>query len=124
MQVVVSEQYEVPWREWLGGAVAPTLDAEASDMAAIQMVLRSLHRNCNTRAAPISVTGLPRCVNIIENIKQGQLQLVPCVPKSSKIFRTSTHPDRVAVHVHENVVSAAVTCVEEQGWFYRAEERT
>ena len=102
---------EVPWREWLGGVVAHTLDREASDIAAITMVLRSFHCRGDAAAAPISVSFQPTvgtktvAVFVTKDIKQGELELFPCAPRASKISKTSSHPDRVAIHVHQKYVN-------------------
>ena len=117
---VQKDRCEVPWREWLGGVVAPTLDREASDIAAITLVLRSLHCKGNADAAPVSVSYGPsdnsRRVTVTNTIKKGQLELFPCAPKSTKISKTSTHPDRVAFHVQQICEHAAVAaCASKRG---------
>ena len=46
----------VPWKEWLRGRVAQTLDDKAAHMAAIQLVLHSLHTRGRINDAPIDVS--------------------------------------------------------------------
>ena len=111
---------EVPWREWLGSAAAQSLDSDASDMAAITMVLRSLHRKGLAAAAPVSVScarategtehshGKAYRVTVTKAIKKGELEIFPCAPKSAKVVKISSHPDRVPIHVKQIYEDAAV----------------
>ena len=83
-------------------------------------MLRSLHCKGNADAAPVSVTCGPsdhsRRVTVTTTIKKGQLELFPCAPKSSRISKTSTHPDRVAFHVQQICEHAAVAaCASKRG---------
>ena len=46
----------VPWKQWLGGRAAQTLPEKATHMAAILMVLYSLHTRGRIEMAPIDVS--------------------------------------------------------------------
>ena len=100
-------RFEAPWKEWMAGAVAHTLDRELSDIAAINVVLRSLNCKGDAGAAPVSVScGLcdnSRQVTVTQDIQPGELQLFPCAPKSARISKTSCHPDRVTIRVQQTV---------------------
>ena len=45
----------VPWREWLGGRVAKSLDETSTHIAAIKLVLHSLHARGRIEKAKIDV---------------------------------------------------------------------
>ena len=95
----------VPWKEWVGGRAAQTLPEKATHMAAIPMVLYSLHTRGRIENAPIDVsidlTKHRKVVKASEDLPAGALALPPCVPKSSSVFDTSTHPNRVPIIVTE-----------------------
>ena len=46
----------VPWREWFGGRVAKTLDESSTHIAAIKLVLHSLHTRGSIEKATIDVS--------------------------------------------------------------------
>ena len=95
----------IPWKEWCEGAIAQTMDRKASDIAAITMVLRSLHCKGKASQAPVLATWCDetrsRTASVSDDIDVGALELFPCVPKSGRIHKTSTHPDRVAIEVEQ-----------------------
>jgi hypothetical protein len=95
----------IPWREWMSSAAAQDLDVEAADMAAVTLVLRSLHCKGRVEDQPIEVSldlqsGL-KAVKVTEDIEEGRLEIPPCAPKSGKIWATSVHPFRVAIRVRD-----------------------
>lgn len=102
----------IPMEGVVAGQLAPTLDIEAGDVAAITTVLVSLHHKRRASvASPISVVQYPpdktERVITTADVTAGQLELAPCTPKSSsRIFKTSSHPERVAVHAYTPAVAA------------------
>ena len=95
----------VPWKEWLGGRAAQTFPEKATHMAAILMVLYSLHTRGRIEMAPIDVsidlTKHRKVVNASEDLPAGALALAPCVPKTSSVLDKSVHPHRVPIAVTE-----------------------
>ena len=95
----------IPWREWMSSAAAQDLDMAAADMAAVTLVLRSLHCKGRLEDQPIEVSldlqsGL-KAVKVTKDIEEGRLEIPPCAPKSGKIWATSVHPFRVAIRVRD-----------------------
>ena len=80
----------VPWKEWLGGRAAQTFPEKATHMAAILMVLHSLHTRGRIEMAPIDVnidlTKHRKVVKASEDLPVGALALPPCVPRTSRPF--------------------------------------
>ena len=114
VKVTIAKQVHrviVPWREWLTGAVAKTMDDEQSHMAAIQLVLKSLHVCGGAEAASIDVCievgSGRRLVTASADLAPGSLVLPPCVPKTAKAYNKSLHPQRVAIVVTEKTGVAA-----------------
>ena len=101
----------VPWAEWLTGAVAKTMDDEQSHMAAIQLVLKSLHVRGGAETASIDVSidvgASRRLVTASADLAPGSLVIPPCVPKTAKAYKNSVHPQRVAIVVTEKSAVAA-----------------
>ena len=101
----------IPWTEWLTGAVAKTMDDEQSHMAAIQLVLKSLHVRGGVETASIDVSidvgSNRRLVTASADLAPGSLVLPPCVPKTARAYKTSVHPQRVAIVVTEKSAVAA-----------------
>ena len=95
----------VPWKQWLGGRAAQTLPEKATHMAAILMVLYSLHTRGRIEMAPIDVNiGLTKHRKVVtasEDLPAGALALAPCVPKTSSVLDKSVHPRRVPIVVTE-----------------------
>ncbi len=93
----------VPWQEWLRSEVAQGLDRDTNAIAAITMVLRSLHYHGKVDDQAVTVVlDLESKVKITKagaDLQPGDLQLPPCIPASGKIHTTSTHPYRVAINV-------------------------
>lgn len=95
---------KLPWKEWLNSAVAKQLDAVDADMAAITHVLHGLHVHEALLSAPLDVLqkeGADRTlrVKVTKDVGAEELWLPPCVPKSSKVFAQSSHPQRVPIVV-------------------------
>ena len=78
---------------------------KAAHIAAIQVVLHSLHVRGRVDEAPIDVSidlnSKRKVVKASEDLPAGALALPPCVPKSSSVFDKSTHPHRVPIVVIE-----------------------
>ena len=74
-------------------------------MAAIQLVLHSLHTRGRVDAAPIDVSidlnSKRKVVKASEDLSEGSLALPPCVPHASRVHDKSTHPHRVPIVVIE-----------------------
>ena len=108
----------LPWGEWLRGRVAQDLDQDATYMAAISLVLNSLHTRGSVAMAQTDVSldlGKNRkIVTASEDLRPFTLALPPCVPKAAKVYTTSVHPHRVPI-----VVTEASSAVAEQ---YRSRE--
>ena len=72
-------------------------------MAAIQLVLHSLHTRGRVHEAPIEVsidlTTKRKVVRASEHLATGALALPPCVPHASRVYDKSIHPHRVAIVV-------------------------
>ena len=103
----------VPWKEWLRGRVAQTLDDKATHMAAIQLVLHSLRSRGRIDDAPIDVsidlTTKRKVVKSSEDLPKGTVALPPCVPHTSRVYDKSTHPHRVPIVVTEKSAVADAT---------------
>jgi hypothetical protein len=93
----------IPWKQWLTSSVAQDLDAVASDMAAITLVLRSLHCQGHVETQAIEVSydleSRLKTVTATSDLEPDTLELPPCVPKSGKVYTTSVHPLRVPIRV-------------------------
>ena len=74
-------------------------------MAAIQLVLYSLHARGRIDQAPLDVsidlTKNRKVVKASEDLPAGALALAPCVPKTSSVLDKSVHPHRVPIVVTE-----------------------
>ena len=95
----------VPWKEWLPGRVAQQLCDKASHMAAIQLVLNSLHTRGRIDEEPLDVSidlnSKRKVVKSSEDLPKGTVALPPCVPHTSRVYDKSTHPHRVPIAVTE-----------------------
>ena len=82
-----------------------TCAEKATHIAAIQLVLSSLHTRGRVDAAPIDVSidlnSKRKAAKASEFLPTGALALPPCVPKSSSVLDKSTHPHRVPIQVIE-----------------------
>ena len=99
----------VPWRDWQSLDLRSALGAPEADMAAALLVLRMLHTAELTAPIQIMYDPVAKTVRVIakEDIPERSLELPPCVPKASKIFKESTHPRRVEIGVvHQTAASA------------------
>ena len=78
---------------------------KATHMAAILMVLHSLHTRGRIEMAPIDVsiglTNHRKVVKASEDLPAGALALAPCVLKTSSVLDKSVHPHRVPIVVTE-----------------------
>ena len=74
-------------------------------MAAIQLVLHSLHTRGRIDDAPIDVsidlTTKRKVVKAADDLPKGTVALPPCVPHTSRVHDKSTHPHRVPIVVTE-----------------------
>ena len=81
------------------------LPKKATRMAAIPMVLYSLHSRGRIEMAPIDVsidlTTNRKVVSASEDLPVGALALPPCVPKTSSVLDKSDHPHGVPIVVTE-----------------------
>ena len=95
----------VPWKEWLPGRVAQQLCDKASHIAAIQLVLNSLHTRGRIDEEPLDVSidlnSKRKVVKASEDLPKGTVALPPCVPHASRVYDKSTHPHRVPIAVIE-----------------------
>ena len=95
----------VPWKEWLPGRVAQQLCDKATHIAAIQLVLNSLHTRGRIDEEPLDVSidlnSKRKAVKASEDLPEGSLALPPCVPHASRVYDKSTHPHRVPIVVIE-----------------------
>ena len=70
-------------------------------MAAIQLVLYSLHARGRSDQAPIDVsidlTKNRKVVKSSEDLPAGTLALPPCVPHTPRVCDKNTHPHRVPI---------------------------
>ena len=82
-------------------------------MVAIQLVLHSLHTRGHIDDAPINVsidlTTKRKVVSASEDLPKGTVALPPCVPHTSRVYDTSTHPHRVPIVVTEKSAVADAT---------------
>ena len=97
------EDIALPWREWHKSAAGQDLDLYGSDGGAVAVILRALHAKGRVDQAPVDVTctSLSKKVRVRANrdLKKGQLELPPCVPKAGKAHSSSSHPSRVVISV-------------------------
>ena len=95
----------VTWHEWLRGSVAKHLCDKTTHMAAIQLVLHSLHVRGRVEEALINASvdlnKNRRVVTASEDLPTGTLALPPFVPHTSRVYDKSTHPHRVPIAVTE-----------------------
>ena len=107
----------IPWKEWIQGSVARQLGEKQAQMAAIVVVLNSLHVRGKIHQAPIEVfidwQTKRNVVRASEDLPAGSLALPPCVPQTSRVYDKSCHPHRVPVTVSER--AAVVTAVADGG---------
>ena len=108
------ESVAIPWKEWLQSSPAQALGSQGADVAAVMLVLRSLHYNGKVCANPIEVTldldTKQRAVRASDVVEAGDLELPPCVPVSGRPHATSTHPQRVPITVtNKELVARRVT---------------
>ncbi len=100
----------VPWKAWLQSSAAQELDEQSGNVAAVTMVLRSLHHNGKVADQDVEVTldmdSKQRIAKASADLEAGSLELPPCVPASGRVHATSTHPQRVAVTVTNKDVVA------------------
>ena len=89
------------------------MDDEPSHMAAIQLVLKSLHARGGAETASVDVSidvgSSRKVVTASEDLDPGALALPPCVPKTAKAYKNSVHPQRVAIVVTEKSAVAEAT---------------
>ncbi len=103
----------VPWKAWLRSSAAQELDEQSGNVAAVTLVLRSLHHNGKVADQDVEVTldmdSKQRIAKASADLEAGSLELPPCVPASGRVHATSTHPQRVAVTVtNKDVVAKKV----------------
>ena len=126
---------EVPWREWPQRVEAMTLDREAIRMAAITMVLRSLHCKGNAIAAPISVSYLlgdkRGQVCVTEDVERSIANLSSCTRIGDTM--QDDHPSRPLSHYviqksastaaasAKDGANAAVAATEKAGYYLLSE---
>ena len=91
----------VPWRDWTGLDICSDLGKQEADMAAALGILRTLH--LMSQHAPIEVlydeAKKEVRVKALEEIAANSLELAPCVPKQSKLFKESSNPRKVPIAV-------------------------
>ena len=112
--VGATESAAVPWKEWMRSRAALQLDEDSAAVAAVSLVLRSLHRNGKVADQAVDVAlnleSKQRTVRASEDMEEGALQLPPCVPLSGRAHKTSVHPHRVAIAVtSKHVVATRLT---------------
>ena len=99
--VVFVFKVAVPWKIWRTLGLCNDLGADEADMAAAVGILRMLHTA--PQHANIEVLSDPTKkgihVKALDDIPAKKLELPPCIPKASKLFKESTHPKRVEVQV-------------------------
>ena len=95
-------QMEVPWREWAESAPARDLGKEASDQAAVLLVLRSLAAG-SLENAKVKILIDPekksKVVTASEDMEANALELWPLVPSASRVYARCLDPRRVRVTV-------------------------
>ena len=116
--VGATESAAVPWKEWMRSRAALQLDEDSAAVAAVSLVLRSLHRNGKVADQAVDVAlnleSKQRTVRASEDMEEGALQLPPCVPLSGRAHKTSVHPHRVAITVtSKDVVTKRLTTKED-----------
>jgi hypothetical protein len=102
----------------LQSSAAQELDEQSGNVAAVTLVLRSLHHNGKVADQDVDVTldmdSKQRTANVSADLEAGSLELPPCVPASGRVHATSTHPQRVAVTVtNKDVVAKRMFCVKQ-----------
>ena len=95
----------VPWKKWYRGRVAQNLGEKATHMAAIRLVLHSLHTRGRIDQTPLDVSidlnTKRKVVKASEDLPKGTVALPPCRPHTSRVHDKSTHPHRVPIVVTE-----------------------
>ena len=98
---------EIPWQEWLRSKVAQSLDSDAAAVAAVTVVLASLHRSWKLDEQRVAISMDMDSKQITAqargDLEPGSLELPPCAPVAHKILATSSHPQRVPIRVTSRV---------------------
>ena len=96
----------IPWEGWIQGRVARQSGETQAQMAAILLVLNSLHVRGNIHQAPLEVLidrhTKRKTDRATEDLPAGSLALPPCVPHASRVHDKSLHPHRVPITVSES----------------------
>ena len=98
---------DIPWQEWLGSAVAESLGGDAAAVAAITLVLGSLHRSGKVHEQLVTMTmdlgSKHRTAQARGKLEPMGLELPPCAPVAGRIVDNSSHPQRVPIIVTTKV---------------------
>lgn len=99
---------KIPWQTWLQSPAAQSMDERTAAVAAITLILRSMHHKGNVCEQSVDVfidmDTNHRTAKAGEDLGPGDLELLPCVPATCKVHVASTHPHRVAILVAERDV--------------------
>ena len=103
---------EVPWRDWMESKTSMSMTTQESGMAQALSVLSMLHHANVTLKQHVNVilTGGKLTVVATEDILAQQMNLPPCVPRSCKVHKDSTHPMRARMTVRMKSVEGGTVC--------------
>ena len=98
-----SNWVQLPWRGGPKEVGGNTMDKEEAEMASVLSVLRALYFHHVVADEPIDVlldeeTGEKKVV-VLKDIEKEQLRLPPCIPKTMRVLKHSTNPQRVQITV-------------------------
>ena len=91
-----------PWRDWMKSTMSRAMGRKESEMGLALAVLHMLHAECVATAQPIDVEigeDKKQRVVVSADVEECALQLPPCIPKASKLFDNSVHPNRACITI-------------------------
>ena len=91
----------VPWREWRGLDMCDAEGEVEGDMAAVLGVLRMLHVAEQKQMIDVLCDPDGKGLRVVASKKlaPNELELPPCVPKSSKVWKESSNPRAISISV-------------------------
>jgi hypothetical protein len=110
----------LPWRAWRESNAS--LGASEADRASAVAALQNIHENYDMTDVPIELLTAADKISVVTTgkVKKGTIRLPPCVPKQSKVFDRSEHPDAVkfTTKVMQSTAIDAEATVRRQCQFY------
>ena len=93
---------KLPWRTWRESESCALVGAQEADKASAVAVLHTLHERLKVECDPIDMLSSAENKTYVvarTDVDKEILMLPPCVPKLSKLFDRSTHPNAIGIIV-------------------------